>query len=127
MTRPLLHPARGEKVARKLESYGAKRSLIKAAEHGYITEMRCGMKTCYCPQELGGAAHFERVSSELSDWAPTFEHSPIPKRDGGRESVDNAVLAHRLCNRIDYSISVGRSHQKDLERVRKAREATAKS
>jgi hypothetical protein len=36
--------------------------------------------------------------------------------------VDNAILAHRLCNRIDYSIRVGRGHARDLERVRKARE-----
>ena len=36
--------------------------------------------------------------------------------------MDNAILAHRLCNRIDYSISVGRSYASDLERIRKARE-----
>jgi hypothetical protein len=36
--------------------------------------------------------------------------------------VDNTILAHRLCNRIDYSIRVGRSHARDLERIRKARE-----
>jgi hypothetical protein len=58
---------------------------------------------------------------------PTLEHFPISKRDGGRESVDNAVLAHRLCNRIDYSISAGKSHKRDLERIRKAREAAAGS
>jgi hypothetical protein len=106
---------------------GAKRILIKAAELGYITEVRCGMPECFCPEELGGAWHFEAVTAELPDWMPTFEHSPISKRDGGRESVDNAVLAHRLCNRIDYSLSVGRSHRRDLERVRKAREAAAGS
>ena len=36
--------------------------------------------------------------------------------------MDNAILAHRLCNRIDHSIRVGRGHARDLERVRKARE-----
>ena len=36
--------------------------------------------------------------------------------------MDNAILAHRLCNRIDHSLRVGRSHEKDLERIRKARE-----
>jgi hypothetical protein len=45
------------------------------------------------------------------------------KRDGGHGLVDNTILAHRLCNRIDYSISVrGRPNPRDLERVRKARE-----
>jgi hypothetical protein len=53
---------------------------------------------------------------------PTLEHFPLSKREGGKEAVDNAILAHRLCNRIDYSISVGRSHAKDLARIRKARE-----
>ena len=53
---------------------------------------------------------------------PTLEHFPVSKKDGGKAAVDNAILAHRLCNRIDYSIRVGRSHARDLERIRKARE-----
>ena len=85
------------------------------------------MPECFCPEELGGACYFEPVTAELSDWMPTLEHFPIPKREGGGESVDNVVLAHRLCNRIDYSISAGRSYASDLERVRKAREAAAGS
>ena len=36
--------------------------------------------------------------------------------------MDNVILAHRLCNRLDHSIRVGRSHKRDLERIRKARE-----
>jgi hypothetical protein len=36
--------------------------------------------------------------------------------------VDNAILADRLCNRIEYSITVGRSFARDLEGIRKARE-----
>ena len=53
---------------------------------------------------------------------PTLEHFPVYKKDGGKAGVANAILAHRLCNRIDYSISVGRLYARDLERVRKARE-----
>jgi hypothetical protein len=53
---------------------------------------------------------------------PTHEHFPRSKREGGHRVVDNAVLAHRLCNRIDCSIEVGRSHAKDLARIEKARE-----
>ena len=85
------------------------------------------MPECFCPEELGGACYFEPVTDELTDWMPTHEHFPIPKREGGQEVVDNAVLAHRLCNRIDYSISAGRPYERDLERVRKAREAAAGS
>ena len=53
---------------------------------------------------------------------PTHEHFPRSKREGGHRVVDNAILAHRLCNRIHFSIEVGRSHAKDLARIEKARE-----
>lgn len=127
MTRPPPDPARGAEAARKLKSLGVEGILIKAAELGYIAQVTCRMPECFCPEELGGACYFEPVTAKLSDWMPTHEHFPVSKRDGGRRSVDNAVLAHRLCNRIDYSISVGRPYARDLERVRKAREAAAGS
>lgn len=95
--------------------------LIKAAEQGYITQLACKMPKCFCPEELGGAGYFVSVT-EYSDWNPTHEHFPLSKKDGGHRKVDNAILAHRLCNRIDYSIRVGRGHARDLERIRKARE-----
>lgn len=113
---------RGRAVAAGLKALGVKGILIKAAEQGYITRLACQMPRCFCPEELGGPAYFEPVSAELSDWMPTLEHFPRAKRDGGRREVANAVLAHRLCNRIDYSIGVGRSHTRDLERIRRARE-----
>ena len=115
-------PERGRATAAKLKALGVKGMLIKAAEQGYITQLACKMPECFCPEELGGACHFEPVTAELSDWMPTHEHFPRSKRDGGHRHVDNAVLAHRLCNRIDHSLRVGRSHEKDLERIRKARE-----
>ena len=123
MTRPPLDPVRGAEAARALKDLRAKRILIRAAELGYITEVTCGMPECSCPEELGGRRYFEKVSAELSDWSPTNEHFPVPKREGGKESPDNTILAHRLCNRLDYSKAVGRSHRRDLERIRKAREA----
>ena len=125
MTKPAPDPARGAEAATKLKSLGAKRILIKAAELGYITEVTCGMPKCFCPEELGGAGYFAPRTKQWNDWEATFEHYPIPKVEGGRRTVDNAVLAHRLCNRVDYSIFAGRSHRRDLERVRKAREAAA--
>src|SRR3954451_2366813 len=115
-------PERGRTVADELKRLGAKNTLVKAAEQGYITELACKMPKCFCPEELGGARYFEPVTPELNDWMPSLEHFPLAKRDGGREAADNAILAHRLCNRIDYSIRVGRSHARDLERIRKARE-----
>lgn len=124
MSRPPLDPARGAEAARKLKRLGVKGILIQAAEQGYITQVVCRMPECFCPEELGGACYFE-PAEQNTDWSPTHEHFPRPKRQGGHRAVDNAVLAHRLCNRIDYSITAGRSHASDLERVRKAREAAA--
>ena len=84
------------------------------------------MPECFCPEELGGASYFAQVTNDWSDWRsdwmPTLEHLPVYKTDGGKAAVDNAILAHRLCNRIDHSLRVGRSHERDLERIRKARE-----
>ena len=127
MTRPPLDPARGAEAAGKLRSLGVKGKLIEAAELGYVTEVMCGMPKCFCPEELGGAGYFvPRTSGKWNDWEPTFEHFPIPKVEGGRTTVDNAVLAHRLCNKLDHFIRHGLSIEKDLARVRKAREEAAR-
>jgi hypothetical protein len=119
MSRIERDPERGRAAAAKLKKLGAKKILIKAAEQGYITQLACKMPECFCPEELGGACYFEPVTAELRDWMPTHEHFPLSKRDGGKEAVDNAILAH---NRIDYSIRVGRPYERDLKRIRKARE-----
>ena len=118
---------RGAVVAAELRRLGAKKILVRAAEQGYITELACRMPTCHCPEELGGESYFEPATAELSDWMPTHEHFPLAKRHGGKEAVDNTILAHRLCNRIDYSRTVGRSHARDLRRIEKAREKAIRS
>ena len=66
-----------------------------------------------------------RALSHWNDWEPTHEHFPIPKRDGGKATPDNTVLAHRLCNKLDYSISHGHPIEKVLARIEAAREAAA--
>jgi hypothetical protein len=103
---------------------GVKGILVRAAELGYITEAKCGMPQCFCPEELGGAWYFESLTDGYSDWNPTHEHFPLSKREGGHRTVDNSVLAHRMCNRIDYSIAVGRSHASDLKRIRRVSSKT---
>ncbi len=104
---------------------GVKGTLIKAAELGYITEVTCGMPKCFCPEELGGASHFVARTQTWNDWEPTHEHFPIPKREGGKATPDNTILAHRLCNKFDYFISQGLSIEKDLARIEAAREAAS--
>ena len=117
---------RGRAVAAELKKLGVKGVLIQAAEQGYITELACQMRVCHCPEELGGRHHFEERADDLSDpkeaWMPTHEHFPRSAREGGHRDVDNALLAHRLCNRIDYSIEFDRPHAKDLAKIEKARE-----
>ena len=126
MSRVERDPERGRAAAAELKALGVKGILIKAAEQGYITQLACKMPKCFCPEELGGAFHFEPVTNDWSDWRsdwmPTLEHFPVYKKDGGKAAVDNAILAHRLCNRLDHSLRVGRSHRGDLERIEKARE-----
>jgi hypothetical protein len=121
MSRIELDSERGRTVAADLRALGVKGVLIQAAEQGYITQLECKMPRCFCPEELGGAGYF-KSNTGYSDWNPTHEHFPISREDGGHRKVDNAVLAHRLCNRIDYSIREGRPHAKDLAKVEKARE-----
>jgi hypothetical protein len=113
---------RGAEAARQLKSLGVKGTLIKAAELGYITAVTCGMPKCFCPE---GASYFVARSDQWNDWEATLEHYPIPKVDGGLKAVDNAVLAHRLCNKLDHFIRHGLSIEKDLARISKAREAAA--
>jgi hypothetical protein len=120
MTTPPLDPVRGAEVAERLRALGVKGVLIRAAELGYITEVTCGMPTCFCPEELGGASHFVARTQTWNDWEPTHEHFQIPKREGGKATPDNTILAHRLCNKFDYFISQGLSIEKDLARVREA-------
>jgi hypothetical protein len=122
MSRVERDPERGRVVAAELKKLGVKGVLIQAAEQGYITQLACQMPKCFCPEELGGACHFEPLTDDLSDWMPTHEHFPRSKREGGHRVVNNAVLAHRLCNRIGYSIEVDRPHAKDLARIEKARD-----
>lgn len=116
---PMIHAM--ESVAEQLKSLNARRILIRAAEQSKITDLRCAMEECYCPHDLG-RHYFEPASRDLSDWMPTNDHYPTLACDGGRETVDNSRLAHRLCNRMDYSKRIGRSHAKDLARVEAARQ-----
>ena len=81
---------------------------------------------CRSGPGTSGRSYFEQATRDLSDWMPTNDHHPVLKCDGGRETVDNSRLAHRLCNRVDYSKRIGRSFAKDLARVEAARQLAAR-
>jgi hypothetical protein len=115
----------GKRIAELLKEKGVRGILVVAAEHGYIADLKCEMEHCWCPEELGGRSHFDPIH-ELPDWIPTYEHSPR-RRDGGQRSLEHAVLAHRLCNRVAAAIADGRSYEGDLERVEAARRRARES
>jgi endonuclease/exonuclease/phosphatase family metal-dependent hydrolase len=95
--------------------------LVLSAERGYITQLECQVDECHCPNELGGRTYFATASPELPDWMPTADHFPLLKSEGGHRTFDNIRLAHRLCNRVDYSKRIGRPYERDLARVEAAR------
>src|SRR4051794_41949246 len=113
MSRVERDPERGRAAAAKLKALGVKGILIKAAEQGYITQLACKMPECFCPEALGGACYFEPAATKR-DWIPTHEHFPLSKKDGGRRAEDNPILAHHLCNRLDYSPRVRRAYARHL-------------
>ncbi len=107
-------------VADELRTLGVRGVLITAAEQGKIEKLACAMPECLCPKELGGREHFEPVTEALTHWMPTNDHIEL-KSAGGHRTIDNARLAHRLCNRVDYNKSHTISYEKDLASVEKAR------
>ncbi len=116
-----LDPKKGREVADQLRKLGTRGILVPAAEQLYITELECRMPKCYCPEEMGGKTYFAYVPKELPDWMPTVDHIAL-KSEGGKLTVDNVRLAHRLCNRIHYAETHDKPHEKDLQRVERARE-----
>jgi hypothetical protein len=69
------------------------------AQRGQIIELRCEMPKCYCHK---GRGYFEPRSTPLPDWAPSPDHYPRLKADGGHLVPWNVRLSHVLRNREDY-------------------------
>jgi hypothetical protein len=88
-----------ETLVGQLRAWGTRGVLVQMAQRGQIIELRCEMPKCYCPK---GRGHFEERSTPLPDWAPSPDHYPMLKADGGRLDPWNVRLAHVLCNREDY-------------------------
>src|ERR1043166_979634 len=56
-----------------------------------------GAYSSFTPAEL------EEVRAACPDWEPTADHYPRLKMYGRHLTSDNVRLAHRLCNRRDYT------------------------
>ena len=93
-------PAAAEaSVVEELEALGVRGILRQLAQDGQIVDVRCEMPQCYC---FRGRRYFEPISPG-ADWMPTADHYPRLKMHGGHLTPDNVRLAHRLCNRRDYT------------------------
>jgi hypothetical protein len=86
-------------IADRLRKLGTRGVLVRMAERGQIVELRCEMPKCYSPE---GRGHFDEKSTPLTSWAPTADHYPRLKADGGYLVSWNVRLSHKLCNQADY-------------------------
>jgi hypothetical protein len=95
-------------VSFELQARGISGVLVKMAESGHITELRCLTPVCYCP---GGRGYFDPASSSPDDWVPTADHFPLEKQHGGHLVPENVRLAHKRCNRLVSGTTAGHLKQ----------------
>jgi len=89
----------GNSVADELRGLGVRGVLVQIAERGQLIELRCEMPKCYRPK---GRKHFDQKTHPPDEWAPSADHYPQLKADGGHLVPGNVRLGHVLCNREDY-------------------------
>jgi hypothetical protein len=89
-------------------------ALIRAAEVGAITQVRCAMEECLHGADVGGRSYFEPIPPrDVLDWSPTADHYPELKSHGGR----TIRLAHKLCNAVGYTTGFSIADEKARERA----------
>jgi hypothetical protein len=89
-----------ETLADRLRALGTRGVLVQMAQRGQIIELRCEMPKCYCHK---GRGYFDPRSTPLTAWAPSPDHYPRLKADGGHLVPWNVRLAHVRCNLLDYT------------------------
>jgi hypothetical protein len=83
-------------VADELRRLGVKGVLVQMAERGQLLAVKCEMPQCYHHK---GRAAFDEVTTPRKKWAPSPDHYPILKSDGGHLRSENVRLAHIYCNK----------------------------
>ncbi len=103
----------GDAIAGRLRELGTRGVLVRMAQRGQIIELQCEMPMCYCPQ---GRGYFERKSHPPPKWAPSPDHYPRLKADGGHLEPWNVRLSHVHCNKKDYGwrMSIRRMLEKEM-------------
>jgi hypothetical protein len=89
----------GDTLVGELRKLGTRGVLVQMARRGQIIELRCEMPKCYCPK---GRGYFEPKLAPRTPWAPSADHYPRLKADGGHLVPWNVRLAHVQCNQEDY-------------------------
>ncbi|MBJ7469835.1 MAG: hypothetical protein JHD16_00965 [Solirubrobacteraceae bacterium] len=87
-------------IADQLHALGARGVLVQMAERGQLLALKCEMPQCYHHKGRGA---FDPVTTPRTNWAPSPDHYPILKKDGGHLRPENVRLAHVWCNQRDYS------------------------
>jgi hypothetical protein len=82
----------------RLTELGVTGILVQLARNRQLVRVRCEMPLCYREDR----EQFDSRSCD-SDWSPTADHYPRLKMHGGHLTPENVRLAHKLCNRRDYS------------------------
>ena len=97
---PSPEPTMEDTIADQLRALGTHGALVQMAQRGQIIELRCEMPKCYCHK---GRGYFEpRSHPQRSVWAPSADHYPLLKADGGQLVPGNVRLAHVPFNQEDY-------------------------
>lgn len=87
-------------LADQLRQLGLNRGdLIRMAEGGQLLILKCEMPQCYNPKGRGA---FDEITITRTAWAPSPDHYPVLKSDGGKLVAENVRLAHVRCNHLDY-------------------------
>lgn len=86
-------------VADQLRTLGVKGILVKMADSGQLTGLKCEMPQCYHHK---GRTAFDQAKSKPNSWAPSADHYPILKSAGGKLTPGNVRLAHVRCNHLDH-------------------------
>ena len=99
---PAVPAVSGQTTVEKLETLGVRGILLRLARDGQLVDVRCEMPQCYC---FRGRRHFEPRTAppEWDPWELTADHYPRLKMHGGLLTADNVRLAHRLCNKRDFT------------------------
>jgi hypothetical protein len=101
-------------VAEDLRRLRARKELVRAADLGFVCQLRCAMPVCFHPDASPPKGYYPlpnptapgRMLFEENDgrnpWAPTADHYPLLEYQGGTLIPENIRLAHKLCNSEDY-------------------------